>query len=244
MSSLLNDRGLPSQRAVVYLSSVPTDMRPNEVREVFAKYGDIFRQKFVPRPTPPNRPNASLQFKEGWLEFTDAEAACEAAHRLNASPVDTRRTRRCYGQNWTCRVLEGFTWDDLAHEREGKRRTEQQTRHDAVQRERATNEQFRKLVAASRAKVAAARPAAMPVRSTEKAPAVPTQVEKRREKIPTKAPRRPAAPQTAAEAPAAATEKTAAHRLQIEKNEPRPARGADDETAAVVRPRKQRRLEA
>lgn len=150
MASIFGERGTPSQRAVVYVSSVPTDMRPNEVRAVFAKYGEIFRQKFVPKPTLPGRREAAVQFKEGWLEFVSKESATTAVDRLNASPVACRRTRRCYGQNWTCQVLPGFTWDDLVHEREGQRREEQQRRHDAVQKERGINERFRRMVEEAR----------------------------------------------------------------------------------------------
>ncbi len=32
---------------VLYFSRVPRDMRPNEIREFFQRFGEIFRQKFI-----------------------------------------------------------------------------------------------------------------------------------------------------------------------------------------------------
>lgn len=162
------------QRGVVYFSSVPANMRPNEVRAEFERFGEIFRQKFVPfgrndksseaaaaliagGATTKKSTNASskkaqkeaernVQFKEGWLEYLYADDARNAVDQMNAHPVFVRRGRRAHGCTWMCRFLEGFQWSDLLAELEGERRSARLEAYEERMRERKLNEQFRSLV--------------------------------------------------------------------------------------------------
>ncbi|KAG5492553.1 hypothetical protein JKF63_01131 [Porcisia hertigi] len=139
----------PSQRGVLYFNTVPRDMRPQEIRLHFNQYGDIRRMRFVPFPKKARRPGGPLlplQYKEGWMEFTSAADAQQAAKCMNGQPVDVKRQRRCYGQLWTVRFMSGFTWDSLLEEAEGKRRARQAAEVEARREERSMNETFRRMV--------------------------------------------------------------------------------------------------
>ena len=144
MSLLKEERYTPStQRGVLYFNTVPRDMRPQEVRLHFNQYGIIRRMKFIPFPKKVRRPGGALlplQYKEGWMEFMSADDARHAAACKNGQPVDVRRQRRCYGQLWTVRFMEDFTWDSLLEEAEGKRRARRAAEVAAQREERSMNE--------------------------------------------------------------------------------------------------------
>ncbi|GET92643.1 hypothetical protein, conserved [Leishmania tarentolae] len=150
MMSLLEERYTPpSKRGVLYFNTIPRDMRPQEVRLHFTQYGEIRRMKFIPFPKKARRPGGPLlplQYKEGWMEFTSASDAQHAAQCMNGQPVDVKRQRRCYGQLWTVRFMEGFTWDSLLEEAEGKRRARRAAEVEARRAERSINEAYRRMV--------------------------------------------------------------------------------------------------
>lgn len=137
-----------AQRGVLYFNTVPRDMRPQEVRLHFNQYGDIRRMKFVPFPKKARRPGGALlplQYKEGWMEFTSAADARNAAQCKNGQPVDVKRQRKCYGQLWTVRFMDDFTWDSLLEEAEGKRRARRAAEVEAQREERSMNEAYRRM---------------------------------------------------------------------------------------------------
>ncbi|KPI86910.1 hypothetical protein ABL78_4044 [Leptomonas seymouri] len=148
---LLEEEGYtPStQRGVLYFNTVPRGMRPQEVRMHFSQYGDIRRMKFIPFPKKARRPGGALlplQYKEGWMEFTSSDDARHAAACKNGQPVDVKRQRRCYGQLWTVRFMDDFTWDALLEEAEGKRRARRAAEVEAQREERSMNEAYRRMV--------------------------------------------------------------------------------------------------
>ncbi|KPA86051.1 hypothetical protein ABB37_00320 [Leptomonas pyrrhocoris] len=149
MNSLKEERYTPStQRGVLYFNTVPRDMRPQEVRLHFNQHGDIRRMKFIPFPKKARRPGGALlplQYKEGWMEFTSVDDARDAAACKNGQPVDVKRQRRCYGQLWTVRFMEDFTWDSLLEEAEGKRRARRAAEVEARHEERSMNEAYRRM---------------------------------------------------------------------------------------------------
>ncbi|AIO01753.1 RNA binding protein, putative [Leishmania panamensis] len=138
----------PSQRGVLYFNTIPRDMRPQEVRLHFNQYGEVRRMKFIPFPKKARRPGGPLlplQYKEGWMEFTSASDAQHAAQCMNGQPIDVKRQRRCYGQLWTVRFMEGFTWDSLLEEAEAKRRAWRAAEVEARKEERSMNEAYRRM---------------------------------------------------------------------------------------------------
>ncbi|CAG9582492.1 conserved hypothetical protein [Leishmania major strain Friedlin] len=148
--SLLEERyAPPSQRGVLYFNTIPRDMRPQEIRLHFNRYGEIRRMKFIPFPKKARRPGGPLlplQYKEGWMEFTSASDAQHAALCMNGQAIDVKRQRRCYGQLWTVRFMDGFTWDLLVEEAEGKRRARRAAEVEARRAERSMNETYRRMV--------------------------------------------------------------------------------------------------
>ncbi|CBH11010.1 hypothetical protein, conserved [Trypanosoma brucei gambiense DAL972] len=152
------DYTAPSKRGVLFFSTVPRDMRPQEVERHFGRFGTITRRKFTPFPRKERRPNGPLlplQFMRGYIEFSKAEDAEYAAAAMNGTPVDCKRRRRCSGQLWTVKYEKGFTWDVLLEEREAAVRSRRQREVEARSQEREINEAFRAAVAkriASRAK--------------------------------------------------------------------------------------------
>lgn len=136
----------PAKRGVAYLSSIPRDMRPQEVCSHFNRFGTILRHRFVPFPKKARRPGGPLlplQYREGWIEFRTAAEAKAAAAYMNAQPVECKRTRRCYGQLWNVKYLAECSWDTLVEEREGERRARRMAEVDARRQERTANEAYR-----------------------------------------------------------------------------------------------------
>ncbi|ESS63676.1 hypothetical protein TCDM_08439 [Trypanosoma cruzi Dm28c] len=139
----------PAQRGVLFFSTIPRDMRPQEVRTHFNEFGKILRQKFTPFPKKERRPGGPLlplQFMNGYLEFAHAEDARRAAAAMNGTPVACKRRRKCHGQLWTVRFLDDFTWDTLLEQKEETRRTRRQREAEARSAERAINEAYRAAV--------------------------------------------------------------------------------------------------
>lgn len=145
----------PTDAGILYFSRIPKDMRPNEIREFFTRFGPIFRQKFVVAATNTKRAqalrkkigkNKALQFKEGWLEFTNFKDAKDAADQMNSEMVDVKRTRRASGDMWHIRCLpRGYRWEDLVTEMEGEKRVRRMKLQQELQREREINEAYRQL---------------------------------------------------------------------------------------------------
>ncbi|EKF32125.1 hypothetical protein MOQ_004030 [Trypanosoma cruzi marinkellei] len=139
----------PARRGVLFFSSIPRDMRPQEVRMHFNEFGTILRQKFTPFPKKERRPGGPLlplQFMNGYLEFAHAEDARRAAAAMNGTPVACKRRRKCHGQLWTVKFLDDFTWDTLLEQKEETRRTRRQREAEARSTERAINEAYRAAV--------------------------------------------------------------------------------------------------
>src|SRR3989338_8729705 len=88
----------------------------------------------------------ALQFKEGWLEFTNFKDAKDSADQMNSEQVDVKRTRRASGEMWHIRCLpRGYRWEDLVTEMEGEKRVRRMKLHQELQREREINEAYRQL---------------------------------------------------------------------------------------------------
>ncbi|KAG5466721.1 hypothetical protein LSCM1_00895 [Leishmania martiniquensis] len=138
----------PSQRGVLYFNTLPRDMRPQEIRLHFHQFGEVRRMRFLPFPKKARRPGGPLlplQYKEGWMEFSSASDARHAAQCMNGQPVDVKRQRRCYGQLWTVRFMDGLTWDSLLEEAEGRRRARRAAEVEARKEERSMNEAYRRM---------------------------------------------------------------------------------------------------
>lgn len=149
-----HDQYVPAAaRGVVFLSSIPTNMRPDEVRLHLQQHGPIFRTKFTAFPKkqkPDGKGLLPLQFKNGYVEFLKREDAERCVALLNGNPVSTKKRRKSHGQLWNLRLLEDFSWGQLAEEREEKIRYRREFLHSAQEVERNANEAFRRMVLAKK----------------------------------------------------------------------------------------------
>ncbi|CUI14538.1 Hypothetical protein, putative [Bodo saltans] len=141
---------VPTQeRGVVFLSSIPSNMRPNEVRLHLQQYGTLFRTKFTAFPKKERSSGHGimpLQFKNGYVEFLKKDDAVRCASTLNGQMVATKKRRKSHGQLWNIRFLEGFSMSDLAEEREEQTRNRKELEHRIKDREKSANELFRQMV--------------------------------------------------------------------------------------------------
>ncbi len=141
-----------TERGVVFLASVPTNMRPTELCLHLQQFGELFRHKFVPMPkkyvgSGSSRKLLPLQYRSAFVEFMNREHAKVCAAQLNGSAVASKKRRKCFGQIWNIRYMgDGFTWGNVLQEREEQVRRHQQLEFSFRESERRSNEAFRKLV--------------------------------------------------------------------------------------------------
>ncbi|OLY84602.1 Pre-rRNA-processing protein esf-2 [Smittium mucronatum] len=87
---------------VIYMSRVPPFLKPNKVRRLLSKYGQIGRLFLAPED-PKMRMRRIKQggskrkgFTEGWIEFADKKVAKSVAQMLNNQPMAFERAEREY----------------------------------------------------------------------------------------------------------------------------------------------------
>lgn len=153
MNALLADYTPKERRGVVYLPSVPPTLTKTELRAHFISFGDIMRMKVSYHDeregtrSGKHKSRRPPRIKEAYIEFGSLTSAQRAAARMNATPVECNRKRKCYGQLWLVRYMGGgFSLDSLAEEREAARRLRRAAEAESRQTERDTNELYRKLV--------------------------------------------------------------------------------------------------
>ena len=149
---LIAQANIKMDRGVVFLASVPTNMRPSEVRLHLQQFGELFRHKFVPMAKKyvgagSHRKLLPLQYRSAFVEFMNRDNAKLCAEQLNGSAVASKRRRKCFGQIWNVKYMgDGFTWGNVLEEREEQVRRHQQLEFSFRESERKANETFRKMV--------------------------------------------------------------------------------------------------
>ncbi|CAH0518138.1 unnamed protein product [Peronospora belbahrii] len=107
------------QRGVVYLSRVPPYMKPEKLRSLLAKYGDLNRIYLVPEDKVLHKKRVSTggnrrqKYTEGWIEFEDKQVAKRVAKRLNTTQIGGRKRDYYHDDIWNLKYLKGFKWDHL-----------------------------------------------------------------------------------------------------------------------------------
>jgi ESF2/ABP1 family protein len=80
-----------AQSGVIYMSRVPSSMRPQKVRELLSQFGEVERIYLAPedrnkdpeQKKPKKRKKGWIKYAEGWVEFKDKKMAKLAAEALN-----------------------------------------------------------------------------------------------------------------------------------------------------------------
>nr|XP_054755504.1 activator of basal transcription 1-like [Lytechinus pictus] len=121
-----------SKPGIVYLSRVPPLMRPQRVKKIFSRYGEIGRvflqaeDKFNRKTRKKKGGSKSKRFTEGWIEFMDKKIAKSIALTFNNTPIGGRKRSIYYEELWNLKYLHRFQWAHLAERLEYERQVRQQ----------------------------------------------------------------------------------------------------------------------
>ncbi|RKP08844.1 hypothetical protein THASP1DRAFT_15081 [Thamnocephalis sphaerospora] len=129
---------------LLYMSRVPPFMKPEKVRHLLSKYGEIGRIYLAPEDENARKRrrkmggNRKLMFTEGWVEFKDKKVAKLIAKTLNAQPIGGSKRNFHQHDLWTLKYLPKFKWNHLteriAYER-AARQQRMQTEMEQARRE-------------------------------------------------------------------------------------------------------------
>ncbi|XP_057378454.1 activator of basal transcription 1-like isoform X2 [Daphnia carinata] len=124
---------------IVYLSSIPTGMNPQLVREFLGVHGEIGKSFLQPIETGVKK-KRSNKFSEGWVEFASKRVAKAVAEHLNNTKVGGKRRTRYHECLWNIKYLPRFKWahlnERLAYEKAVR---QQRMRTEIAQVKRETN---------------------------------------------------------------------------------------------------------
>ncbi|UIZ21256.1 hypothetical protein KXD40_000796 [Peronospora effusa] len=107
------------RRGVVYISRVPPFMKPEKLRYLLTKYGDLNRIYLVPEDKTLHNKRVSTggnrrqKYTEGWIEFEDKKVAKRVAKMLNTTQIGGRKRDYYHDDIWNLKYLKGFKWDHL-----------------------------------------------------------------------------------------------------------------------------------
>lgn len=125
---------------IVYLSSIPTGMNPQLVREFLGVHGEIGKSFLQPIEKAGVKKKRSNRFSEGWVEFASKRVAKAVAERLNNTKVGGKRRTRYHECLWNIKYLPRFKWahlnERLAYEKAVR---QQRMRTEIAQVKRETN---------------------------------------------------------------------------------------------------------
>ncbi|KAG6576222.1 pre-rRNA-processing protein ESF2 [Phytophthora cinnamomi] len=107
------------RRGVVYIARVPPFMKPEKLRSLLAKYGELNRIYLVPEDKVLHKKRVSAggnrrqKYTEGWIEFEDKKVAKRVAKMLNTTQIGGRKRDYYHDDMWNLKYLKGFKWDHL-----------------------------------------------------------------------------------------------------------------------------------
>lgn len=118
-AQLAASRLTTKKSGVVYLSSVPPFMRPQKVKALLSRFGEINRIFLSPEDPTSHRKrvkfggNKKINYEEGWVEFTDKKIAKLVAETLNATIVGGKKNNYYHDDVWNIKYLPKFKWHHL-----------------------------------------------------------------------------------------------------------------------------------
>ncbi|ETK93746.1 hypothetical protein F441_03226 [Phytophthora nicotianae CJ01A1] len=107
------------RRGVVYIARVPPFMKPEKLRYLLGKYGELNRIYLVPEDKALHKKRVSSggnrrqKYTEGWIEFEDKKVAKRVAKMLNTTLIGGRKRDYYHDDMWNLKYLKGFKWDHL-----------------------------------------------------------------------------------------------------------------------------------
>ena len=122
---------------VVYLSRIPPFMKPQKMRSLLSRYGEIGRIYLSPEDAKiaarrrKYKHNKRQNYCEGWVEFMDKSVARATAQMLNNTIIGGKKRSFYHDDIWNVKYLPRFKWDHLTEQlayelkvREQRMRTE------------------------------------------------------------------------------------------------------------------------
>jgi ESF2/ABP1 family protein len=124
------------KRGVVFLSRLPTGMKPSQLKQYMMEYGKVQRMWCVPIDKTGKKATVRMPM-EAWIEFKSRKRARRVAEALNVSPIGRGRFR---DELWNIKYLKGFTWQDLMNQQlHHKKLRDQRLRQRVEHAKRAVN---------------------------------------------------------------------------------------------------------
>jgi ESF2/ABP1 family protein len=131
-------RGKEKKPGVIYLSSLPSYLRPSALRNLltqrgFAPIKRLFLTPASKASSHHSKKNSRQLYTEGWIEFESKKVARRCAETLNATAVGGKKGGFYRDDLWNMKYLRGMGWDELmAGVREERR--EEEGRRDEERR--------------------------------------------------------------------------------------------------------------
>lgn len=106
---------------VVYLSSLPPYMKPQKIRQIMSRFGEVGRIFLKPEDPKVYKSriksggNKKKKFEEGWVEFTSKNIAKLAAETLNGNILGGKKRSFYHDDVMNVKYLKGFKWFDLTN---------------------------------------------------------------------------------------------------------------------------------
>lgn len=106
---------------VVYLSSLPPYMKPQKLKQVMGRFGEVGRLFLKPEDPKVYKSriksggNKKKKFEEGWVEFLDKKDAKLAASTLNGNILGGKKRSFYHDDVMNVKYLKGFKWFDLTN---------------------------------------------------------------------------------------------------------------------------------
>ncbi|RUP47924.1 hypothetical protein BC936DRAFT_145166 [Jimgerdemannia flammicorona] len=108
-----------NRTGIVYISRVPPYMKPQKMRNMLEKFGEVGRVYLAPEDAKVAARrkkyggNKKKNFTEGWVEFKDKKIAKQVALTLNTKPMGGNKRNFYHDDLWNIKYLPKFKWHHL-----------------------------------------------------------------------------------------------------------------------------------
>lgn len=118
---LAKEQAKIKKSGVVYLSSIPPYMKPQKLRHIMQRFGEIGRIYLKPEDAQVYKSrlkqggNKKRKFDEGWVEFAKKSEAKLAAQTMNGDIIGGKKGGFYHDDVLNVKYLKGFKWFDLTN---------------------------------------------------------------------------------------------------------------------------------
>ncbi|KAF8475628.1 hypothetical protein BDZ91DRAFT_844361 [Kalaharituber pfeilii] len=118
-TELAASRARVRKTGVTYLSRIPPFMRPQKVKALLSRFGEVGRVFLAPEDPKTHARRVKFggskkrNYEEGWVEFMDKRVAKLVAETLNATIVGGKKNNYYHDDVWNIKYLPKFKWHHL-----------------------------------------------------------------------------------------------------------------------------------